>query len=80
MRRHQRLRQHASRLLALADNTRDEGRHELAAGIARLAADAYDQAFAMESMEQPLMTNPDVGLARGSAPKGNLRSRLPGER
>jgi len=49
MRDYERLRDHASRLLALSQKAREEGRHELAADLASLAADAYDQAFAMES-------------------------------
>ena len=51
MRDYERLREHAARLLALAQKARDEGRHEYAAELARLAADAYDQAFALESHE-----------------------------
>jgi hypothetical protein len=53
MRDYERLREHASRLLALSHKAREEGRHELATELATLAADAYDQAFAMENQKRP---------------------------
>lgn len=53
MRDYERLREHASRLLALSQKAREEGRHELATELARLAADAFDQAFEMESRDRP---------------------------
>lgn len=52
MRDYERLRVHASRLLALSHKAREEGRHELATELASLAADAYDQAFAMENRDR----------------------------
>ena len=45
---YERLRELGSRLLALASRARDEGRHEFANELGRLAADAHEQAFAME--------------------------------
>ena len=49
----ERLREHASRLLALAQKEREEGRHELATELARLATDAYDHALALENRDKP---------------------------
>lgn len=53
MRDYERLRVHASRLLALSQKARDEGRHELATELASLASDAYDQALAMGISDKP---------------------------
>jgi len=58
MQHHERLREHASRLLVLAQKARDEGRHEFASELARLAADAFDQAFAMEGRDNQSDSTP----------------------
>jgi hypothetical protein len=47
-----RLRQLGSRLLALASTAQDQGRHEFAKELGRLAAEAHDLAFAMEKWPQ----------------------------
>jgi hypothetical protein len=51
MQDHERLKAHACRLLALSQKARDDGHNELAAELTRLAADAYEHAFAMESRD-----------------------------
>jgi hypothetical protein len=45
---YERLRAIGSRLLALTSKARDEGRHEFADELGRVAADAHELAFAME--------------------------------
>ena len=40
----ERFREHALRLLALAQAARERGQHEIADELAQLAADAFDQA------------------------------------
>jgi hypothetical protein len=45
---YERLRAIGSRLVGLASKARDEGRHEFSDELGRLAADAYELAFAME--------------------------------
>jgi hypothetical protein len=51
---YERIRALASRLLALASKSREEGRHEFADELARLSAEAYDQALAMEKRERAI--------------------------
>jgi hypothetical protein len=71
MKDHERLRQHASRLLALAQRARDEGRHEFGAELSRLAVDAYDQAFAMEGRVRNIAEPHVRELRRKGEPFGN---------
>lgn len=68
MRDYERLRGHASHLLALSNKVREEGRHELATELASLAADAYDLALALENRDKAKHEGSDTDGADARPP------------